>query len=117
MSCCPEVTAFLAGIGCVHAAKMHAANSSRTPYLETKEDQRTHFREEELHLFPLTELIARDVTAVLRRDHGVFLEEIRVSGRIVSLARYRLHSRLEDSLVRRLVSSTRARRLGARGER
>jgi len=98
---CPKATAFLAEIGCEHAAKMHAhpnlAADTWSGY-----DWLLHMWEEDTRLFPLCD--ANDPrVALLRAHHGIFRMEIALYGRIVSLGLLAIHSRIEDEIVDELL--------------
>lgn len=108
MSCCPETLALLADLGCTHAARMHARGAAADPNAWSADDWRAHMREEDQILFPLFERLgptAAVVVAQLRADHVMFERELQAYGVIASRIRMLEHSRTEDALTRRLLTS------------
>jgi hypothetical protein len=99
VSCCPQTIAFLASIGCAHAARMHERDAGDDPADWPAVDWLQHMREERDHLWPRLRKTWPDEVAHLETDHLIFVAELRAHGRILSLGRMRAHSQLEDRLI------------------
>lgn len=99
---CPKTTAFLAGIGCQHAAKMHAHPDLAANTWSTT-DLLMHFWEEDTRLFPLCAGDPR--IALLQAHHGIFRMEIALYGRIMSLGLFDIHSQIEEEIIDELLQT------------
>lgn len=98
---CVLTTAFLAFIGCPHAASMHKANAALAPEW-TGRDWRLHIDEEEEHLFPM---MPEKLRLELLGHHLVFLFELHMFGRIISIALMRKHSKMEDDFIQAYLNA------------
>jgi hypothetical protein len=114
--CCPLTIAFLAGIGCTHAARMHREGAASDPAAWSPDDWKPHMAEERQFLWPIlvVEGFAADVEQ-FEREHEVFLYELATFQRIVSTALLASHSAREDRLVGTIVERSRARARRDRG--
>lgn len=97
---CPKTTAFMAEIGCRHAAMMHA-HPELSSDTWSGEDWLLHMWEEDTRLFPLCEGDPR--IALLRAHHGIFRMEIALYGRILSTGLLAIHSRIEEEIIDELL--------------
>jgi len=99
---CRRVIAVLTRLGATHAARMHDA-SSRGEVIEwSPEDWKLHFSEERRLLFPMMrKRLPRMIPliAALEQEHGMFLGELKLYGRIMSEKRMERHAEIEDQLV------------------
>jgi iron-sulfur cluster repair protein YtfE (RIC family) len=100
MSCCPDVIAFLASIGCVHAARMHRPGALKSVW--RADDWLAHFAEEERYLFPL---LPEKLRSQLILEHMLLKRELETTGRILSMDVLRAHSDAEDIAVRALITA------------
>jgi len=94
---CPFVLGFLASIGCVHSAKMHA----NPDWQWTDYDWLLHFSEEDAHMLPL---FSAPLANILYSHHQHFRKTI-WAGKLIDQKMMNEHSIMEDRAISEFLAS------------